>query len=195
MANYDLLHDGEEIDACIDEVVAARGSESSLSAALAAKQDALSASQLAAANSGITAAKLTADEAALVELYGFIFGLGTALSSGDNLNSLTYSGRAYASTGTIAASILNTPWAASGFTVWTMQFIAANNFIQILIPNTSGGKWYKRRCTSNAWGSWTEYDGTQVAANQSASPASMMQAGRLDAELTDTGTGEEAEER
>ena len=36
MADYDLLHDGEEIDACIDEVVAARGSEASLSAGIAA---------------------------------------------------------------------------------------------------------------------------------------------------------------
>ena len=36
MADYDLLHDGEELDACIDEVVAARGSEASLSARLAA---------------------------------------------------------------------------------------------------------------------------------------------------------------
>ena len=36
MADYDLLHDGDEIDACIDEVVAARGSEASLSARLAA---------------------------------------------------------------------------------------------------------------------------------------------------------------
>ena len=36
MADYDLLHDGEEIDACIDEMVAARGSEASLSARLAA---------------------------------------------------------------------------------------------------------------------------------------------------------------
>lgn len=36
--------------------------------ALASKQDALSQAQLAAVNSGITAAKLTADEAALVEL-------------------------------------------------------------------------------------------------------------------------------
>lgn len=35
MADYDLLHDGEELDACIDEVVAARGSEASLSARLA----------------------------------------------------------------------------------------------------------------------------------------------------------------
>jgi hypothetical protein len=35
MPDYDLLHDGEELDACIDEVVAARGSEASLSARLA----------------------------------------------------------------------------------------------------------------------------------------------------------------
>lgn len=34
MADYDLSHDGEELDACIDEVVAARGSEASLSARL-----------------------------------------------------------------------------------------------------------------------------------------------------------------
>lgn len=33
--DYDLLHDGEEVDACIDEVVAARGTEASLSARLA----------------------------------------------------------------------------------------------------------------------------------------------------------------
>lgn len=34
MADYELLHDGEEVDACIDEVVAARGNSASLSARL-----------------------------------------------------------------------------------------------------------------------------------------------------------------
>jgi hypothetical protein len=38
---YYLVHTGEEVDGCIDEVTAARGSSASLSAAISAKQDAL----------------------------------------------------------------------------------------------------------------------------------------------------------
>lgn len=63
-----LTHAASEIDGTIDEVYAARGSYGNLSLKIASKQDALTQSQLAAANSGITAAKLTADETALGEV-------------------------------------------------------------------------------------------------------------------------------
>ena len=43
--------------------------------------------------------------------------------------------------------------------------------------------------TNGTWGTWYKFEGAQVAAAQSA--ASLMQAGRLDAELT----GAEEEER
>ena len=63
-----LTHAASEIDGTIDEVYAARGSYGNLGARIGAKQDALTQSQLAAANSGITSEKLTADETALAEL-------------------------------------------------------------------------------------------------------------------------------
>lgn len=127
--------------------------------------------------------------------YDFIFGLGTALNSNDDLNNYNKVGKIYAATGAIAATISNTPWTLSGFMVITIPMLTATTFIQFLLPNTSGGKWYKRRYTTGSWSAWTEYDGTQVAASQSASPASLMQAGRIGAELTDAGNDEEEEER
>lgn len=62
-----LTHATSEIDGTIDEVYAARGTYGNLSGRIASKQDALSQSQLAATNSGITAAKLAADEAAAIK--------------------------------------------------------------------------------------------------------------------------------
>ena len=117
--------------------------------------------------------------------YDFIFALGTALNSNDDLNNYNKVGKIYAATGAIAATISNTPWTLSGFMVITIPMLTATTFIQFLLPNTSGGKWYKRRYTTGAWSAWTEYDGTQVSASQPASSASLMQAGRIDAELTD----------
>ena len=63
-----LTHAASEIDGTIEEVYAARGSYGNLSLKIASKQDELSQSQLSAVNSGITAEKLTADEAALAEV-------------------------------------------------------------------------------------------------------------------------------
>lgn len=93
--------------------------------------------------------------------YDFIFGLGTALNSNDDLNNYNKVGKIYAATGAIAATISNTPWTLSGFTVITIPMLTETTFIQFLFPNTSGGKWYKRRYTTGAWSAWTEYDGTQ----------------------------------
>lgn len=122
--------------------------------------------QIAAGTSTYTRAEIDAFlsviDADLTKLDNYIFGYGTALSSGDDLNDLKYANRSFSASGTISVSILNSPWTPSGFTVWTIPFIAGNNFIQILIPNTSGGKWYKRRYFSGQWGVWTEYDGNQL---------------------------------
>lgn len=115
--------------------------------------------------------------------YDFIFGLGTALQPNDDLNNYNNAGKIYAATGAIAATISNTPWTASGFMAITIPLITMTTFMQFLLPSSMAGKWYRRRYTQGAWSPWTEYDGTQVASAQSA--ASLMQAGRLDAELTD----------
>lgn len=95
--------------------------------------------------------------------YDFIFGLGTALNSNDDLNNYNKVGKIYAATGAIAATISNTPWTLSGFMAITIPFISATSFMQFVLPNTVGGKWYRRRYTTGAWSAWTEYDGTQVA--------------------------------
>ena len=63
MADYDLLHDGEEIDACVDEVVAARGTSASLSAGIAA------------AVAAETAARETADDS-LIGAVGILSNAG-----------------------------------------------------------------------------------------------------------------------
>lgn len=173
---YWLSHDAQDIDDTIDEVVAARGSEASLSARLAAQDD-----------------EIGAATAQGQSTYDFIFGIGTALNSNDDLNRYNAAGKIYAATGSIAATISNAPWAASGFMAITIPFISATSFIQFVLPNTVGGKWYRRRYTQGAWSPWIEYDGTQVSASQSASSASLMQAGRIDAELTDAGNDEEEE--
>lgn len=94
--------------------------------------------------------------------YDFIFGLGTALQPNDDLNTYNASGKIYAATGAVAATISNSPWTLSGFMVITVPLLTATSFMQFLIPNTSGGKWYRRRYTQGAWSAWTEYDGIQV---------------------------------
>ena len=126
--------------------------------------------------------------------YDFIIGLGTELKSNDDLNNYNKVGKIYAATGAIAATISNTPWTLSGFIVITIPLLTTTTFMQFLLPNSMGGKWYRRRYTQGAWSAWIEYDGTQITASQSASSASLMQTGPIDVELSDAGDDEPEEE-
>ena len=101
-------------------------------------------------------------QAAILPLQDFIFGVGTTLEQNDDLNNYNQTGKLNATTGTIAQTIMNTPWTASGFVVITIPFITVASFMQILIPNTVTGKWYRRRYTQGAWSNWIEYDGTSA---------------------------------
>lgn len=106
--------------------------------------------------------KDTEQDAAILPLQNFIFGAGTALAQNEDLNNYNQAGKFIAATGTVAQTIMNTPWTASGFAVFVIPFITTTAFLQILIPNTVTGKWYRRRYTNGAWSNWIEYDGTEV---------------------------------
>lgn len=101
-------------------------------------------------------------QAAILPLQNFIFGEGTVLAQNEDLNNYNRAGKFTAATGMVAQTIMNTPWTASGFTVFAIPFITTTAFMQFLIPNTVTGKWYRRRYTQGAWSNWIEYDGTEV---------------------------------
>lgn len=94
--------------------------------------------------------------------YDFIFGVGTALQSYDDLNNYKNPGKVQAANGAIAATIANTPWTQSGFTAITIPNLTLTSCMQFVLPNTMAGKWYRRRYMQDTWSPWTEYDGTQV---------------------------------
>ena len=110
--------------------------------------------------------------------YDFIFGIGTALSSNDDLNNYNKVGKVYAATGAIATTISNTPWTLSGFMVITIPLLTTTTFMQFVLPSSMGGKWYRRRYTQGIWSAWIEYDGTQLATTQSVSPVSTLNLNR-----------------
>lgn len=248
-----------EIDSAVNEVIAARGSEASLSA------------RLAAIVSGC-----------IEDCYG----VGTQISTNGTVD-ITQLGRFYCTNAATAATVTGAPWKDSGFFGYTERSIAAaDRYIQVAFRNddnfrvakrryigtwqpwsyidtydegnaipdsanlndyTRGGKYYggnsagnsvlnlpvangsfnfslevkiaspvntlqyltilrtaddpyiyKRRYYNGSWGSWYRYEGASVASLQSA-PA-LMQAGRINAELTDSETltkveGHETESR
>ena len=94
--------------------------------------------------------------------YDFIFGVGTALQNNDNLDDYKAPGKVFAANGAIAATIANTPWTQSGFTAITIPNLTLTSCMQFVLPNTMGGKWYRRRYMQETWSPWFEYDGTQV---------------------------------
>lgn len=90
----------------------------------------------------------------------YITGTGTELASNANLNDYNYVCKMYSPSGAVSATLVNTPWTTSGFQLITIQFITPSSYMQFLLPNTTSGKWYRRRYTSGTWGDWIEYDGT-----------------------------------
>lgn len=160
-----LAHSGQEIDDCIDEVEAARGESASLPAALAEKASAADLAAEVTARENADAALQTAlDGKATVAA---IYGIGTSLVSGDDLNDYMTVGRYYAGT-SISGSILNKPAASTyGFELTVENNTTSTRVIQTITYNTSNalhiGKIYKRWYTSDGWSAWYVYEGVVVS--------------------------------
>jgi hypothetical protein len=197
MAKFVLSHDAQDIDDTIDEVQAARGSEASLSAKIATKQDTLTFDSTPTADSSnpVTSAGI---KTALTNLYSSIFGLGEEIPANADLNSYLKPGRYYGGNDA-GNTVANFPIANGrfGFTVKVEQMTATNFYQYVYICNQANdGYIYRRRylASSQTFNPWYRFDGSSLQSAQTA-PASLMQAGRIDAELTDAGNDEEEEER
>lgn len=115
-----------------------------------------------------------------------VFGLGKVLASGDSMDSLPL-GRFTCANGTIAANVSSAPWANAGFFGWTMESVrAGDRFVQLAIKNNDDFEIAKRRY-AGTWSAWVYGITTPASASTQSAPASLMQAGRIDAELTDAG--------
>ena len=123
-----------------------------------------------------------------------IYGIKNQLPNGANLNDLT-AGCMTCPGATVAASLLNCPTTTDAFIIYTDYLAASSRVIQRIYSfSTTTGipAQYMRVRWSQGWTPWYQVTMQQVASAQSA--ASLMQAGRLDAELTDMGTDESDDE-
>lgn len=176
---YWLTHDAQDIDDTIDEVQAARGESASLSARLA-EQD---------ADIGTKAT------------VGDIFGIpSTSIAPAEGttgtLAAYTTPGMYTVPTGTAASRLTDSPLTDKGFIMEVRQYRSGTYYRQTIYAWNEAGAFYTRSRTGGAnWTAWYKFEGTQVAVSAQSAPASLMQAGRIEAELTDAGTGEEEEER
>ena len=124
-----------------------------------------------------------------------IYGIKNQLPNGTDLNNLS-AGIMMCPGATVAATLINCPTTTDAFIIYTDYLATTSRAIQRIysfstttgIPNQ-----YMRVRWSQGWTPWYQVTMQSVASAQSA--ASLMQAGRLDAELTDAGNDEEEEER
>ena len=113
-----------------------------------------------------------------------VYGYGNAITSNSNLNDYTQPGSYYCPNSAVAGSLTNSPITNAGFRLVVESITnTAGRLIQTLNANGNDGCFYQRKQTSQGMSPWYKFAGTQVESAQSA--ASLMQAGRLDAELTD----------
>lgn len=93
-----------------------------------------------------------------------VFGLGTALTTGADLNNITVLGIYYAPSTTIASSLVNCP-ASFTFRMEVKTTNGANRYMQTIYEvSTSTGMitMYIRSYTVNGWQSWYKFEGVQV---------------------------------
>lgn len=133
------------------------------------KQDALTAAQLAAANSGINSEKVAQIEANknnITTYNTYLVGGATAITANTDLNTLLTPGIYTCTSSDIAATLTNCPYTSSGFRVDVIQTSSANFKKQILQPNQMGtdSSRYERSysASSNAFSSWYKFEGTAV---------------------------------
>ena len=189
-----LSHSGQEVDDNIDEVVAARGSEASLSARLADQDDAIT------GKAGVSKFDITLSTQITASEYSYsciVTGdivtvcFRIVLASGLNANT-SYSLFQLPSGTYPRITVAGTGYADSKLCVFWLNTSGQIRFTVGADAIPSGASINANFCFSYKAANWTT---VTPAALQSVSPASLMQAGRLDAELTDAGNDEEEEER
>ena len=141
---------------------------STVTNAVSSKQDVLTTAQLAAANSGITAAKLSADEAALAAVYGVCEEiLGTSASHKD-LDEYKTAGTYFCRNSTNAGYVDNIPATGSGFRLIVENVTTVSTVRQTFFKPTDASRFYVRTFSNNAWGDWYVFEGTVVSRSASA---------------------------
>ena len=177
-----LSHSGQEVDDNIEEVVAARGDSASLSARLADIVNDFEADQQRQDNEIGT--KATIED---------IYGIGTSIPANSDLNDYRTGGNFYAVNSSVANSISNIPVSGSGFRL-IVHTMNTSTYCRQEFYKVNQPEFMYVRTYNGTWSAWYKFTGeaVQTASAQSA-PASLMQAGRLDAaEQTATEPGEEA---
>lgn len=191
--NYWLSHDAQDIDDTIDEVVAARGSEDSLSARLADQDDAI------AGKAGVGKFDITLSTQITASEYSY-----SAITTGDivtvcfrivlasGLNANTSYSLFQLPSGTYPRiTVAGTGYADSKLCVFWLNTSGQIRFTVGADALPSGASINANFCYSYKAANWQT---VTPASLQSVSPT-LMQAGRIGAELTDAGTDEEEEER
>lgn len=96
------------------------------------------------------------------ELYSNIFGSGTPINSGVDLDTLKTAGRYYIETVTDSASLTNNPCADELF---YMHVDSVNGIIIQTIWSMAidSASMYRRICKDNTWRPWFKFEGTEVS--------------------------------
>lgn len=193
MAKFVLSHDAQDIDDNIDEVQAARGSEASLSERLADQDDAI------AGKAGVSKFDITLSTQITASEYSY-----SCIQTGDivtvcfrivlaaGLNANTSYSLFQLPSGTYPRiTVAGTGYADSKLCVFWLNTSGQIRFTVGADAIPSGASINANFCFSYKAANWT----TVTPASLQSSPASLMQAGRIGAELTDAGNDEEDEER
>jgi hypothetical protein len=188
---YWLSHDAQDIDDTIGEVQDARGSEASLSARLADIVNDFEADQQR------QDAEISA-KATVSDIYGIpSTSIVPAEGTTGTLAAYTTPGTYIVPTGTAASRLTDTPISDKGFIMEVRQYRSGAYYRQTIYAWNESNAFYTRSRTGGAnWTAWFKFEGTQVAVSAQSAPASLMQAGRIDAsELTAENGETEGEER
>lgn len=192
MAKFVLSHDAQDIDDTIDEVVAARGSEASLSARLADQDDEI------AGKADVSKFDITLSAAITASEYSY-----SAITTGDivtvcfrivlasGLNANTSYSLFQLPSGTYPRiTVAGTGYADSKVCTFWLNTSGQIRFTVGADAISSGASINANFCYSYKQTNWS----TVTPASLQSAPASLMQAGRIGAELTDAGTDESEEE-
>ena len=203
--NYWLSHDAQDIDDTIDEVQEARGSEASLSARLAdivsdfeadqQRQDDAIAGKADVSKFDITlSTQITASEYSYSAITtGDIVTVCFRIVLASGLNANTSYSLFQLPSGTYPRiTVAGTGYADSKLCVFWLNTSGQIRFTVGADAIPSGASINANFCFSFKAANWTT---VTPASLQSVSPASLMQAGRIGAELTDAGNDEDEEER
>ena len=114
-----------------------------------------------------------------------IYGTGTAITSGTDLNDLTTAGLYTCQTITIANTLSNTPITGSAFRL-EVKYLNNNTRIRqecYILSDTS--MYYARTYTSTGWKPWYAFTGTQVVPPESQQNLTSLQSANLTVEPND----------